>query len=180
MVESDVTRSRSRDRKIERFIHFTSSKHRNLTPKTLSRQYHDTIVDRTYVFTLFLAHNCARLFWRLWIKLQLESNNFVISKASRSDSSFCKADNVIWTRQQIWIDLICMISFVRSVHEVHKVIHWGGNVCFSIKIHHLQNHFNKFRLYYLSTWRVSHKRQTDEHLFSIGQNSSPFSHATEK
>ena len=49
MVESDVTRSRSRDRKIERFIHFTSFKHRNLTPKTLSRQHHGTIVDRTYV-----------------------------------------------------------------------------------------------------------------------------------
>ena len=49
MVESDVTRSRSRYRKIERFIHFTSFKHRNLMPKTLSRQHHGTIVDRTYV-----------------------------------------------------------------------------------------------------------------------------------
>ena len=55
MVESDVTRSRSRDHKIERFIHFTSFKHRNLTPKTLSRQHHGTIVDRTYVVMFFIV-----------------------------------------------------------------------------------------------------------------------------
>ena len=38
------------------------------------------------VWVTHFAGKCARLFWRLWITLQTECNNFVISEAGRSDS----------------------------------------------------------------------------------------------